>query len=111
MFSNVEDMVKTVMETIKALHIRYMVFTHLNCYFIRPVHPFPSTRDILTILLKILELKKEIIITGSSLIVRPVIKADDSKYKAIAKFPTPANVSQLRSFLRLANQLTAFVPD
>ena len=24
-----------------------MDFTHLNCYVNRPVHPFPSTRDIL----------------------------------------------------------------
>ena len=39
------------------------------------------------------------------------IRPDDSKYRAIAEFPTPENVSQLRSFLGLANQLTAFVPD
>lgn len=28
-----------------------------------------------------------------------------------AEFPTPENVSQLRSFLGIANQLTAFVPN
>ena len=39
------------------------------------------------------------------------IRPGDSKYRAIADFPTPENVSQLRSFLGLANQLTAFVPD
>ena len=39
------------------------------------------------------------------------IRHVDSKYRAIAEFPTPENVSQLRSFLGLANQLTAFVPD
>ena len=39
------------------------------------------------------------------------ITPDDGKYKAIAEFPSPENVSLLRSFLGLANQLTAFVPD
>ena len=39
------------------------------------------------------------------------IRPEDSKYRAIADFPTPENVSQLRSFLGLDNQLTAFVPD
>ena len=38
-------------------------------------------------------------------------RPNDSKYRAIADFPTPENVSQQRSFLGLVNQLTAFVPD
>ena len=39
------------------------------------------------------------------------IKPDDSKYRAIADFPTPENMFQLRLFVGLANQLIAFVPD
>ena len=39
------------------------------------------------------------------------IRPDDDKYKAIKEFPTPKNIKDLRSFLGLANQLAAFVPD
>ena len=39
------------------------------------------------------------------------IRPDDDKYKAIKEFPAPKNLKDLRSFLGLANQLAAFVPD
>ena len=39
------------------------------------------------------------------------IRPDDDKYKAIKEFPAPKNIKDLRSFLGLANQLAAFVPD
>ena len=68
-------------------------------------------RDLnITISLKKLEMGKEISFAGH-ITSQNGIRLDDSKYKAIADFPTPENVSQLRSFLGLANQLTAFVPD
>ena len=57
-----------------------------------------------------LEMGKEIAFAGH-IVSQAGIRPDDSKYRAIANFPTPENVSQLRLFLGLANQLTAFVPD
>ena len=36
---------------------------------------------------------------------------DDRKTGAIAEFPTPSNITDLRSFLGLANQLGSFSPD
>ena len=57
-----------------------------------------------------MKLGKEITFAGH-IISQAGIRPDDSKNRAISKFPTPTNVSQLRSFLGLANQLTAFVPD
>ena len=36
---------------------------------------------------------------------------DDRKTSAIAEFPTPSNITDLRSFLGLANQLGHFTPD
>ena len=56
----------------------------------------------ITIYLKKLELRKEITFAGHIICqarIRP------------AEFPTPTNVLQLWSFLGLANQLKAFVPD
>ena len=68
-------------------------------------------RDLnITISNKKLEMGKEISFAGHIISLNG-IRPDDSKYRAIAEFPTPENVSQLRSFLGLANQLTAFVPD
>ena len=64
----------------------------------------------ITISLKKLEMGKKITLAGH-IVSQDGIRPDDSKYRAIAEFPTPENVSQLRSFLGLANQLTAFVPD
>ena len=64
-------------------------------------------RDLnITILLKKFELGKEITFSGHI-----ISQAGISKYKAISDFPTPTNVSQLQSFLGLANQVSAFVPD
>ena len=64
----------------------------------------------ITISLKKLEMGKKISFAGH-IVSQDGIRPEDSKYRAIAEFPTPENVSQLRSFLGLANQLTAFVPD
>ncbi|XP_063591351.1 uncharacterized protein LOC134768457 [Penaeus indicus] len=38
------------------------------------------------------------------------IEADPEKVKAIAEFPTPANLTDLRSFMGLVNQLAEFTP-
>ena len=39
------------------------------------------------------------------------VKPDPEKLSAIATFPAPTNISELRSFLGLANQLGHFLPD
>ncbi len=39
------------------------------------------------------------------------IRPDDEKLKSIRNFPVPTNISELRSFLGLANQLGNFLPD
>ena len=39
------------------------------------------------------------------------IKPDPQKTVAIASFPTPKNITDLQSFLGLANQLAFFLPD
>ena len=39
------------------------------------------------------------------------IAADEDKVKAIRDFPTPSNLTDLRSFMGLVNQLTEFTPD
>lgn len=39
------------------------------------------------------------------------VAPDPDKLKALSEFPAPTNVSELRSFLGLANQLGHFVPD
>ena len=39
------------------------------------------------------------------------IAADDEKVKAIRDFPTPSNITDLRSFMGLVNQLSEFTPD
>ena len=39
------------------------------------------------------------------------IKPDPDKVKALEEFKTPSNVSEVRSFLGLANQLGTFIPD
>lgn len=39
------------------------------------------------------------------------VKPDPDKLKALSDFPTPKNITELRSFLGLANQLAHFVPD
>uniref|UniRef100_A0A0P4VQ24 RNA-directed DNA polymerase n=2 Tax=Scylla olivacea TaxID=85551 RepID=A0A0P4VQ24_SCYOL len=42
---------------------------------------------------------------------REGIAADEEKVRAIADFPKPANVTDMRSFLGLANQLAEFTPQ
>ncbi|XP_066981047.1 uncharacterized protein [Macrobrachium rosenbergii] len=39
------------------------------------------------------------------------ISADQEKVSAIRDFPTPANLTDLRSFMGLVNQLAEFTPD
>lgn len=39
------------------------------------------------------------------------IAADPGKVSAIADFPTPANIADLRSFMELVNQLAEFSPE
>ena len=39
------------------------------------------------------------------------VKPDPERIEAIAKFPTPKDITGLRSFLGLANQLGQFIPD
>lgn len=39
------------------------------------------------------------------------IEADEEKVKAIRDFPTPSNITDLRSFMGLVNQLSEFTPD
>ena len=45
------------------------------------------------------------------LISQDGIRADPEKKTAIAKFPVPQNISELRGFFGLANQLGQFLPD
>ena len=39
------------------------------------------------------------------------ISADPERVRAIADFPTPANITDLRSFMGLVNQLAEFSPE
>lgn len=39
------------------------------------------------------------------------VRPDPAKVAAIRKFPTPTSITELRSFLGLANQLGGFIPD
>ena len=45
------------------------------------------------------------------LLDRGLIRADPDKIKALSHFPTPKNITELRSFIGLANQITNFLPD
>ena len=64
----------------------------------------------ITISRKKLELGTELGFAGH-IVSQNGIRTDDDKYKAIKEFPTFKNLKDLRSFLGLANQLAAFVPD
>ena len=66
----------------------------------------------ITISRKKLELGTELGFAGH-IVSQNGIRPDDDKYayKAIKEFPAPKNLKDLRSFLGLANQLAAFVPD
>ena len=48
---------------------------------------------------------------GGHIISAQGVKADPDKTKAIRDFKTPGNITDLRSFLGLANQLASFHPD
>ena len=67
-------------------------------------------RDNITISRKNLELETELGFAGH-IVSQNGIRPDDGKYKAIKEFPAPKNFKDLRSYLGLANQLAAFVPD
>ena len=64
----------------------------------------------ITISLKKLEIGKSITFAGH-LISHQGIRPDPVKTEAISKFKEPDNVTDLRSFLGLANQLCFFIPD
>ena len=64
----------------------------------------------ITISLKKLEMGSEIEFAGH--IISPKgIRPDENKYAAIQQFPTPRNITDLRAFLGLAQQLASFIPD
>ena len=64
-----------------------------------------------------IKLSKKKFLVGSSvkfagyLVTSDGIKPDPDKLKAIREFPRPKDLTALRSFLGLANQLTNFLPD
>lgn len=39
------------------------------------------------------------------------ISADENKVKAIKEFPTPSNITNLRAFMGMVNQLAGFTPS
>ena len=51
------------------------------------------------------------ILFAGHLVTSDGIKPDPSKLEAIGKFPTPQNITDLRSFMGLAQQLGCFLPD
>ena len=65
----------------------------------------------ITISRKIFEFGEEMDFAGHRFSGSKGIRPDDTKFEAISKFPTPKNVKDLRSFLGLAQQLGAFIPD
>ena len=56
------------------------------------------------------EIGSEIAFAGLMISARG-IKPDPERIKALTKFPAPRDISGVRSFLGLANQLSGFVPD
>ena len=64
----------------------------------------------ITISYKKLQVGQEIKFAGY-IIGKNGIKPDPAKIQAIEDFPTPKDLSTLRSFLGLANQLGSFIPD
>ena len=64
----------------------------------------------ITISLKKLQVGEEVIFTGYQ-VSATGIKPDPAKVKALAEFPTPTDVPSLMSYIGLANQLGAFIPD
>ena len=64
----------------------------------------------ITISKKKFEIGEEIEFAGH-IISKNGISPEKSKYDAISIFQTPKNIKELRSFLRLAQQLGAFIPE
>ena len=64
----------------------------------------------ITISLKKLEMGQSIKFAGH-IVSADGVKPDPEKIKALTDFPAPKNLTELRSFLGLANQLANFVPD
>ena len=64
----------------------------------------------ITLARKKVELGNSISFAGYRITSKGVMP-DPKKVEALRKFPTPENVTQLRSFLGLANQLGFFIPD
>ena len=63
-----------------------------------------------TISIKKFEIGQDILFAGYR-VTKDGIRPDPEKTLAIRKFPEPKEVTGIRSFLGLANQLTFFVPD
>ena len=64
----------------------------------------------LTLSKPILQIGQSVVFAGYE-ISKDGVKPEARKTDAISKFPAPKNVSKLRSFLGLVNQLGIFVPD
>ena len=64
----------------------------------------------ITISLKKLQVGEEVTFAGYRVSAKG-IKPDPAKVKALAEFPTPTDVTSLRAYIGLANQLGAFIPD
>ena len=57
-----------------------------------------------------LQVGQSVVFTGY-VISQDGVKPETRKIDAISKFPAPENLTQLRSFLGLVNQLGIFIPD
>ena len=57
-----------------------------------------------------LELGHSVVFAGHE-ISRDGVRPEGKRSEAISKFPVPRNISELRSFLGLVNQLGVFLPD
>ena len=57
-----------------------------------------------------LDLGQQVTFAGHQ-ITKDGVKPEPRKIDAIVKFPAPTNITELRSFLGLANQLGMFIPD
>ncbi len=64
----------------------------------------------ITISLKKFKIGREVSFAGY-IVNASGVKPDPERLEAVADFPQPKNVSELRSFMGLAQQLTTFVPD
>ena len=64
----------------------------------------------ITISLKQLEMGSEIKFAGH-IVSSKGIRPDENKFAATQQFPTPRNITDLRAFLGLTQQLASFIPD